>query len=266
MSNDISGVSVNSEQDLNMIFGRLTSADKHKLLISLLYPISISHFNEPISNLDLEKEIEQQVDIYNLISTYINKQKIESFDNVLISLKTKDSSVPVIFGFDKFCTDPNDYLVTYTALFSSIICRYIVNDPILVFKLVLALFTAIPSSLFNLSLISEDQHSQLVNEFSDFVNNKITPFISNKLDYMRLLTTFLDNKENIKRENNISEEEFQKNPIFEILDSVNSIKALLATLKDQPKLKAAFLNGLNTNSNIDVNQYIKDFKMKYDLF
>ena len=57
MSNDISGVSVNSEQDLNMIFGRLTSADKHKLLISLLYPISISHFNEPISNLDLEKEI-----------------------------------------------------------------------------------------------------------------------------------------------------------------------------------------------------------------
>ena len=115
MSNDISDVSVNSEQDLNMIFGRLTSADKHKLLISLLYPISISHFNEPISNLDLEKEIEQQVDIYNLISTYINKQKIESFDNVLISLKTKDSSVPVIFGFDKFCTDPNDYLVTYTA-------------------------------------------------------------------------------------------------------------------------------------------------------
>ena len=64
--------------------------------------------------------IQQQFE-KNAKAAYINKQQIESFDNVLISLKTKDSSVPVIFGFDKFCTDPNDYLVTYTALFSSII-------------------------------------------------------------------------------------------------------------------------------------------------
>lgn len=268
MSDDTSLVPVNCEQDVNMIFGRLTSADKHKLLISLLYPNSISHFDKQISDLNLEKEIEDQIDIYNLISTYINEQKIESFDNVLISLKPKDSFVPIIFGFDKFCTDPDEYLTAYTALFSTIITRYILNDPILVFKLALALFTAIPASIFNLNLINEEKHSQLVKEFSDFFNDKISPFMLKKLDYTHLLSTFLDNKENIKRENNITEEEFKKNPIFEILNSVTSIKDLLNILKDKPKLKAEFLNGLNakpSDTNIDIEQYIKDFKFKYDI-
>ena len=269
MSDDVFPVNENENDDFDIFFGRLNGLDNRKLFISLLIPFCIKELSSKFSNLKLEEEIESQVDIYNLISEFIKERKIQSFDNFLIYLKTKDSSVPIVFGFDKFCTNSEEYLTTYSTIFSSIIARYIMNDPILVFKIILSLFISIPNALYNLNLLNDENYTQLSDEFNDFFTKKISPFVLKKIDYMNLLNAFINNKEHIKRENNISEEDFQKNPAFEILSNVISIKDILLVLKDNPKLKSEFLNGLqqypDMYSSVDIDNYISNFKKKHNL-
>ena len=172
MSDDVSPV--NENDDFDILFGRLNGIDNHKLFISLLIPFCIKELSNKFSNLKLEEEIESQVDIYNLISEFIKERKIQSFDNFLIYLKTKDSSVPIVFGFDKFCTNSEEYLTTYSTIFSSIISRYIMNDPILVFKIILSLFISIPNALYNLNLLNDENYTELSDEFNDFFTKKIS--------------------------------------------------------------------------------------------